>query len=250
MADFRTHITGGALAGGLMATTAMAAGLVTPVQAATLTLAAAVGGVLPDIDLNNSRQSQYLFGGLGTFLGFAVLFQFAKSLSIAELWLIWLGIYVVFRVIIWRAFNIYTIHRGVFHSLLACLFFGLASVVLMNRLLGESAFFSWMIGGFVLAGCLVHLLLDELYSVDFAGNRVKRSFGTALKVMSTASPAASIVMALFCLGLFFVTPSMQEYIDTFANIEYWDYLHDRLLPKDGWFGIELAQAPSNGPAQP
>ena len=93
MADFRTHITFGAIAGGLMATTAMAAGLVDPAQAATLTIAAAVGGILPDIDLNNSKQSRYLFGGLGIFLGFVVLFHFAKVLSIAEMWLMWIGVF-------------------------------------------------------------------------------------------------------------------------------------------------------------
>ncbi len=251
MADFRTHITVAALSGGLMATTAMAASLVTPVQAASLTLAASIGGILPDIDLNNSRQSRFLFSGLGTILGFAVLFQFAKTLSIAELWLIWLAVYVLFRVVVWNAFHRFTIHRGVFHSLLANLFFALGTVVVMNKLLGEGAFFSWMLGGFVFAGAMVHLLLDEIYSVDFAGNRVKRSFGSAVKLLSTASPAASITMALFCVGLFLLTPSMQEYLDTFANVEYWDYLHQRLLPQNGWFGIDLAEvAQSLAPAEP
>ncbi len=240
MADFRTHITFGAVTGGLMATTAMVAGLVNPSQAAALTLAATVGGILPDIDLNNSKQSRYLFGGLGIFLGFVVLFKFSAVLSIAELWIIWLGTFLLFRLAIWRAFNDFTIHRGVFHSLLACLFYGLAATVMFYHFMGKSAFFSWTLGGFVAIGALVHLILDEFYSVDFAGNRVKRSFGTAVKLFSAASPTASLAMLALCIGLYFYTPSMQEYLDTFANVEYWDYLRHRLLPDGPWFDFDVA----------
>jgi hypothetical protein len=37
----------------------------------------------------------------------------------------------------------------------------------------------------VVAGFLTHLILDEIYSIDVHGVRLKKSFGTALKFYST-----------------------------------------------------------------
>ena len=39
-----------------------------------------------------------------------------------------------------------------------------------------------LMAGAVVAGFLSHLLLDEIYSVDCHGLRLKKSFGTALKL--------------------------------------------------------------------
>jgi hypothetical protein len=56
-------------------------------------------------------------------------------------------------------------------------------------------------------GATVHLLLDELYSVDLSGLRIKRSFGTALKLTDWTQPLFSALMLTACLGGFWISPS-------------------------------------------
>ncbi len=40
---------------------------------------------------------------------------------------------------------------------------------------------SWFYGLFLFGGAMVHLLLDEMYSVNLMGMTMKRSSGTAMK---------------------------------------------------------------------
>ena len=143
MANFQTHITFGVLTSGVIATTLMAAAVVTPNEAIFLTVAGTVGSVLPDIDLEASRQSRTIFGGFGIFAAFIALFQYSQFLSIAELSLLWLGIYMFVRYFIWRMFNEFTIHRGIFHSLLASLFFGSVGTLIFYYLLDKTDIVAW-----------------------------------------------------------------------------------------------------------
>jgi hypothetical protein len=79
----------------------------------------------------------------------------------------------------------------------------LAGANLAFHLVGMSAWDSWLAGLFVALGYLTHLCLDEIASVDLLGNRLRRSFGTALKPFSIARPRASLGMlaAVVALGL-------------------------------------------------
>jgi hypothetical protein len=45
-------------------------------------------------------------------------------------------------------------------------------------------------------GFLTHLVLDEIYSVDVMDVHIKKSFGTALKLVDTRNPAASSAMVV------------------------------------------------------
>ncbi len=119
MANFQTHITAGVLTSGVISTAAMAAAVVTPNEAMFLTIAGTVGSILPDIDLESSKQSRTVFGAFGIFFAFIALFHYSQFLSIAELSLLWLAIYIFIRHFIWRLFNEFTVHRGLFHSFLA-----------------------------------------------------------------------------------------------------------------------------------
>ncbi len=57
-----------------------------------------------------------------------------------------------------------------------------ATAVLSAYALGQGPITAWMAGLFVFIGFLIHLILDEIYAVDFSGARLKRSFGSALKL--------------------------------------------------------------------
>ena len=76
MADFKTHIAVGVVASGMLSTLTMAAAIVPAEDLVTLAICGAIGSVLPDIDLQNSRASQAMFGGLGLVLAFSVLFNY------------------------------------------------------------------------------------------------------------------------------------------------------------------------------
>ena len=180
MANFQTHIAFGVMSSGMLATTAMAAAIATPNQALALTVAGTLGSILPDIDLEGSRQSRTIFGGLGMFFAFAALFSYSQFLSIAELCIMWLAIYVFIRYPMRRLFNEFTVHRGQFHSILANVFFAMAGVAIFHNVLGQGDMISWFGGAMIFIGAFIHLLLDEIYSIDFGGARVKRSLNKKL----------------------------------------------------------------------
>jgi hypothetical protein len=77
----------------------------------------------------------------------------------------------------------YTVHRGMFHSIPALLIFtGLAFLICGSTNLHLRYFKAC--GVFI--GVFSHLMLDEIYSIEWAGGRwrFKKSFGTALKLWS------------------------------------------------------------------
>ena len=78
----------------------------------------------------------------------------------------------------------YTVHRGMFHSLPAVVIFGELSFLLAS---GEDTWLRAYKAGGVVLGYLSHLVLDEIYSVEWKRGfvRIKKSFGTALKMYST-----------------------------------------------------------------
>ncbi len=78
----------------------------------------------------------------------------------------------------------YTVHRGMFHSTPVALIFGCMCFLLADwRHSQLSCQVAMGLAGAV--GYFTHLALDELWSVDFNGNkiRVKKSLGTALKLI-------------------------------------------------------------------
>ena len=238
MANFQTHITVGVLTSGLIATAAMAAAVCTPSDAVMLTVAGTLGSILPDIDLEGSKQSRGVFGGFGLFFSFLALFQYSQFLSIAELSIMWLAIFISVRYFLWKLFHEFTVHRGLFHSLLASVFFGVVGVIIFFKLLDKTDTIAWMGGAMIFIGSLTHLLLDELYSIDFAGNRVKRSFGTAMKLYDYKRPASAVLMVVSLGGALFFTPPAHNFYSLVKSSENWSYLRSRLLPEGKWFDIK------------
>jgi hypothetical protein len=108
----------------------------------------------------------------------------------------------------------YTVHRGMFHSIPAGMIFaGLAFIVT-----GAAPFEirCYKAGG-VLAGFMSHLILDEIYAVEWKSGqwRFKKSFGTALKFWGDdgwanfSTYAKVVIVAMMILG----EPTVLERID-------------------------------------
>ncbi len=175
MANFATHIGVGTVASGMLATLTLAADVVAPENLVAVTLAGVLGSVLPDIDLKDSRAGRAMFAGLAAFFSFAVLFTFAEKYSIAELWLLSIGTFLFFRYVVHAIFHRMSYHRGIYHSILAGLFFAFFTAIVYRYLLGRHEGVAWLAAGFMFMGYMVHLVLDEIYSVDVLGTRIADS---------------------------------------------------------------------------
>jgi hypothetical protein len=237
MANFTTHIAIGTVVSGALATLTLAADVVAPQNLVAVTLAGALGSVLPDIDLKDSRPSRAMFAGLAIFASFAVLFNAATHYSIAELWLLWLGTLLLVRYGMHTVFHRLAVHRGIWHSLLAAVFCAVATAIVFRHLLGKPDGVSWLAGAFMFVGYITHLTLDEIYSVDVMDTRIKSSFGTALKFFDRRHLYASLGMAAATVGAVLLSPPTNTFVSGLSSHDMWSGLEQRLLPVDKWFGI-------------
>jgi hypothetical protein len=219
MADFNTHVIGAAAASSLAATICMKLINLPVADALLLTSIGTIGGVLPDIDLKYSTPSKLLFGLLGTLLAMSWLFSHIEAFTVLELWVIALLVFLSVRFPLWWLFHQFTTHRGALHSLAAAMMFSFATAAAGEHLLNLSASLSWLLAIFMAAGYVLHLALDEAYSVDFMGARIKRSFGSALKILDSQKLLPSCVVLFVALVVWFWTPTAAPIVDQWKSID-------------------------------
>jgi hypothetical protein len=87
-------------------------------------------------------------------------------------------IYIGMRFGVAELFRRYTVHRGMWHSIPAAASIGLLAFLITDD---QNLMLRGYWAGSAVIGFMTHLVLDELYSVDFRGIRLKKSLGTALK---------------------------------------------------------------------
>jgi hypothetical protein len=238
MANFPTHIAVGTIVSGALATVTLAANVVEPENLVAVTLAGVVGSVLPDIDLKESRPSQAMFAALAVFFSFAVLFSLENKYSVVEMLVLWLGTLVLVRYLGRSLFFHFSYHRGIWHSLLAAVFWGCMTAIVYSKLLGRNEGVAWLAAGFMVVGYLTHLVLDEIYSVDFKDAHIKRSFGTALKLFDYSHLVDSSLMAVATVLAFLAAPPTKVFFDGISSHSMWTDLRQRMLPHDSWFGVD------------
>ncbi len=235
MANFTTHIGVGTVVSGALATLTLAADVVAPENLVAVTMAGVLGSVLPDIDLKDSRAGRTMFAGLGIFFSFAVLFNAAAKFSVAELWILWLGTLVLIRYGLFFVFHRISVHRGVWHSLVGAAFCAVVTAIVFSRLLGKPDGVAWLAAAFMFIGCVTHLILDEVYSVDVLDTRIKASFGTALKLVDRRYPMSSAAMVAATAVAIYFAPPTKMFVDGVSTHGLWSGLNRRLLPDDKWF---------------
>jgi len=231
----------GISASGLAAASVLAAGFAAPAEMLTYLGLGTLGSLLPDLDADNSAPLRIGFTVVSIALAFMAMFLLADTFpSVVELLLLWLAIYLLFRGLVFALFTRLTRHRGVFHSLPAAALFGMLTAILGERLLGHSALQAWIGGGFVAFGYLLHLALDEVYSVNLFGIHTRRSLGSACKLWSSHSHAASIYLYGACLLAFVLTPDHGAVVRVVSAPATYARIGQRLLPEGGWFRPALA----------
>ncbi|MBK1707163.1 metal-dependent hydrolase [Halochromatium glycolicum] len=226
MANFRAHLTGGALVAGTAAFASYGEGLSSSAETQALFAIGTAASLLPDIDADDSKPARGVFNLAGLVGGFLVAFALAEHIGLIEQVIVWLAVAGLIAFPVRWAFAKLTVHRGIWHSLLMAVAVALAVTVAADTLLGLAPLAAWLAGGFVLLGYLTHLLLDEIASVDLLDRRVKRSFGTALKPLSLRAWPWSLALIGLTVVLAGLTPNPEPVL---AAIERFGVAADPLL---------------------
>ncbi|PSW16975.1 metal-dependent hydrolase [Photobacterium sanctipauli] len=217
MANFKTHLGSAAITSSLAATALLSAGHIVPITALWLMLLGTVGGLLPDIDSDNSTSMSTLFRLFAGLITFSFVGHIYKMVSMLELMVYGAFCYLTIRYNCKSTLEKITVHRGCCHSIAFISASGLFTVWLLY-LLGYSDITAWLSGTFLFFGGVVHLALDEIYSVDLANRRLKLSFGSALKIFSPKNPFLSALQCLLIGMLYIHSPSWDN---TWKEVSNW-----------------------------
>lgn len=232
MANFKVHLSVASVTSGLGAVALLTASLARPADVFLYLAGGIIGGILPDMDADNSKPLQLAFTVFAMLFSFVIMFSQSAQYAVLELALIWLLSFLFVRWGIFTLFTHLTVHRGMFHAIPSALLACFVCTVLCYRLLGLGATLSWMTGLFVLQGYLVHLALDELYSLNLFGLAPRRSLGSALKLYGT--PGATILVYLLLAAFLYITPEFKK-MNAFFNAESFTTMEERFYPDGGLF---------------
>jgi len=200
MANFNTHIAVSVVTSCFATVVCTSYFSLGVMDACILFVLGAMAGLLPDIDSDHSIPIRWMFRLL-TVAVMLLIVSLSKSLPPLHLLAYLCATVLLMYYLVLPIFQKITVHRGLFHSVPAALLFGLAMLWLGQYAFMWSLVFSWLAAAFVCAGYLLHLLLDEIYSVDLLGGQLKGSFGSALTFISPASwPAYCGLYLLVFIG--------------------------------------------------
>lgn len=208
MAGFKTHITVSTLAGVAYGAWGYHSGA--PLESCILAGGlCSVSGMLPDLDSDSGRPVQEMSAFAAAIIPMLMLERFQNFGWPREtMALVGAGIYAGVRFGAAEVFKRYTVHRGMWHSIPACLVCGLLAFLVVG---GQDLALRLFKAGAVSIGFFSHLLLDEIWSFQLRSGRlnIKKSFGTALKFWGKDGWAnASVYAKLAVLSLLAVGDPM------------------------------------------
>ena len=169
MANFQTHLAASTLLGVGYGGAAYAC---YGVPASTSILAAglcSVSGMLPDIDSGPGRPLREITTFMAAVVPAMLVRRFEHlGMSPESVILTAAAIYAVIRFGFSWLLRHFTVHRGMFHSLPAAAIFGALVFLLAYN---DNTMLRCFTAGSVVLGYLSHLILDEIYSVQWDGAR-------------------------------------------------------------------------------
>ena len=156
-----------------------------------------LGGLLPDLDSDSGVPVRELFGISAAVVPFLLFRRVLAACqgAIEQTIVILAAIYCFIRYVLSHLFKRFTVHRGMFHSVPALLIAGLATYLVYPS---DNPRLRTFLAGAVMLGFLSHLVLDEIYSVDFMGARLhlNKYAGSAVKLVSKSWSATLTAYAL------------------------------------------------------
>lgn len=179
MADFKTHVTGSTILGIAYGAVAHFQFGVPPGHCIIAGALCSVAGMLPDLDSKSGIPQREMLSFVSVLAPMLMLFRLQELGFSSEEMVFIAGVgYFVIRFGLGELFKRYTKHRGMWHSIPAAAVAAMATYLLcFSPETGIRLFKAWA----VFLGFILHLVLDEVYSVDLMGRRLKKSWGTALK---------------------------------------------------------------------
>lgn len=162
----------------------------------------ALGGVLPDLDSDSGipiRELSSIAAAVAPFLVYSRLLNAGFGTEQILVMLALLYLFIRYPLSAW--FKRFTVHRGMFHSVPAMFVAGL-TIFLLHDCPNQNVRIFLAVG--TMLGFLSHLVLDELYSVDFMGLQIRlnKFAGSALKFFSPSwSATAACYLLLGVMGL-------------------------------------------------
>ena len=159
----------------------------------------AIGGLLPDLDSDSGVPIREMFSLTAAIVPVMLIKRLSATSLTEEEILVTLGlIYAIIRWGLSRVVKRWTVHRGMFHSVPAMLIAGGLMFLAYHH---PNVMVRWYLAGGVMVGFLSHLLLDELYSVDFRGLQIRlnKYAGSAFKFTSKSWIATSTCYVLLAI---------------------------------------------------
>jgi hypothetical protein len=181
MAGFKTHITVSTLAGAGYGAAAYAFFDVPGPACVLAGGLCSVAGMMPDVDSGPGRPLKESLAFAAAVVSTMLVDRFQQfGWSMESIILAGAFVYLLVRFGLAELLKRYTVHRGMFHSIPAAIIFGEFAYLLA---VGDLQLRLYKAGGVVL-GYMIHLVLDEMYSVYYVRGRmqIKKSFGTAIKL--------------------------------------------------------------------
>ena len=206
MASFAQHVNTAVVISGVAIAPLYSSSLIDINQALALLFFGLIGGIVPDIDLENSKPIQITSSILSIFIPLLAILVLLESLSIYKMLLIWCISASILHFIIFKILLNLTIHRGVIHSIPMGLVFGYLLYIVFQQFLHYEELFSLLCGIFLFMGFMIHLLLDELISLNALGMSFKKSLGTALKFYDKNNILGTVLLYIIIVVLFILHP--------------------------------------------
>jgi len=210
------HLNTAAVVSGISAATLASVHMIDIKTSFYCFFAGIIGGILPDIDHNNSIPVRIIQFVITNLVAFLIVYNYLDELKPLETVVLWIGIYILFEIIFFF-FKKLTTHRGIIHSIPMGILFGLITILFLKNILHLNLIVSYYIGIFIFIGYLTHLVLDEIYSVDLTGNKIKKSFGSALKVCSKDTRINLLIYSLIIMFFLFL-PKKLEFFNLIKEI--------------------------------
>jgi membrane-bound metal-dependent hydrolase YbcI (DUF457 family) len=191
MGNYRQHIGLSGVLGIVYGWMAHAAAGVHWLYGSVAALLTAVSGLLPDLDHPVGVELKGFTGILGVLTALAVwqhvradepAFPFELDLLAV------IAAYLLIRHGLRHILSRLMVHRGIWHSIPTCAVWGAATYLYYPSPLHSVRV--------LMTGFFSHLLLDEICSVDLAGSRVNKAFGTAIKLWAPSPLATLAIYAL------------------------------------------------------
>lgn len=179
-----------------------------------------VGGMLPDLDLDYSKPTQIFFQLLSIFVPLILILHIFEQIPMLYILALWFVCAWVVNFVLRKILAQMTTHRGIFHSIPMGILFAQIALFISKKQLHQSSEFSAIIAFFIFFGFIIHLLLDEIYSLNFSGIKIKKSFGTALKLYAKNNLIGTFILyALILLFFKYIPINTDVFIPIFRVIK-------------------------------